>query len=55
MHGLWKRCLAVLTAAVIAAIVVLVVRKRRGKGCSCSCEGCVYTDTCHQKKDGKLP
>ena len=37
-----------LIAAAVAAAVILIIRnKRRGKGCSCGCEGCPHP--CNKK------
>ena len=34
--------ISLLCAAVIAAIAAIIIRKRKGKGCSCGCESCPH-------------
>lgn len=39
-----------LAAAVIAAIAAIIVRKIKGKGCSCGCQGCPHRCDCDKSQ-----
>ncbi len=46
-----ENIITVLVAAVIAVLVVLAVisiirNRKKGKGCSCGCEECMYSGSC---------
>ena len=42
--------ISLLCAAVIAAVAAIIIRKRKGKGCSCGCEHCKYSCPTRQKE-----
>ena len=35
--------LCALGAAVIAAVIAIIIRRKKGKRCSCSCDSCPYS------------
>ena len=39
---------AVIAASALCAVLGVIVRKRKGKGCSCGCESCPHL--CSKKK-----
>ena len=45
----------IICAILIAVVAIIVVKLRRDKkqgksSCSCGCQGCAMSDTCHSKK-----
>lgn len=40
---------ALVLAAVIFAVIKIIKDRKKGK-CSCGCEGCAFSNTCHKPK-----
>ena len=41
---------AVIALFAVFAVISVVKNRRKGKTCSCGCEGCVYSGSCADKK-----
>lgn len=42
---------AVIALFAVFAVISVIKNRRKGKTCSCGCEGCVYSGSCADKKD----
>ena len=42
---------AVIVIFAVLAVIGVIKNRRKGKTCSCGCEGCIYSKSC--SKDGK--
>ena len=41
---------AVIAVFAVFAVISVIKNRRKGKTCSCGCEGCVYSGSCADKK-----
>lgn len=37
---------AVIAGLVVLAVICLIRNRKKGRNCSCGCEGCLYSDSC---------
>ena len=42
---------AVIAALLVLAVISIVKNRKKGKTCSCGCEGCVYSGICSGQSD----
>ena len=45
--------LIILIAAAFVLCIVSIIRRRRRGGCSCGCEGCPHSGSCHSQDKEK--